>query len=441
MVTKKPKRPPVVVEQNTGEIRKPVEAIAIQPQSGRLTLLTRKLFNTLLFYAQQQGKERESYRIALAELTKDTRFDSHNTEILKDQLRRMMSTRVEWNDPGRSWEATSLVTFVKMAKESDGQVYLEWGYSPTIKSRLVRPDVYTRLSLHFQTLLRSSISLALYEICVRYATNPSGVTMREPWEWWVPVLCGTPEKERDKSLEYKYFKRDSLNPAIVEINTLTDIEVTLIEHKEGRRVAMIQFAVAAKKQAALELGEQMIDMALLGRMMKLGLSRSAAQKLYTSHEEGRIRSALDLTEQRLSGNGKKVENPVAFFKSALREGWVPEGKEREAAEPVAKKQTSTDEIMMKLRDSYWSQVRSDARAMFNEQTDVAQDEALDSFAQEFIPTQPPPIVRSFRREGLSSKAVESLFFTWLAKRTWPTEPTERDLLEFGLEKGLLNPSN
>ena len=47
MATKRVKKTDVV-SPSSAELRKAVEAIAIQPKSGKITLLTRKLFNVLL---------------------------------------------------------------------------------------------------------------------------------------------------------------------------------------------------------------------------------------------------------------------------------------------------------------------------------------------------------------------------------------------------------
>ena len=52
MATKRAKKTDVV-SPSSAELRKAVEAIAIQPKSGKITLLTRKLFNVLLAVAQQ----------------------------------------------------------------------------------------------------------------------------------------------------------------------------------------------------------------------------------------------------------------------------------------------------------------------------------------------------------------------------------------------------
>ena len=107
--------------------------------------------------------------------------------------------------------------------------------------------------------------------------------MREPWEWWRPILSGTPDTEAgdEAKREYKYFKRDYLRPAIAEVNAVTNIFVELIEHREGRRVAEIQFRVTERKQPMLALDEHpnVFDSTLVDRMVKLGIPEGSADAL------------------------------------------------------------------------------------------------------------------------------------------------------------------
>ena len=63
------------------------EAIAIRPKRGKLTLLSRRIYNVFLFHAQQQGVDKPSYSILLSELIDDARFTSNNTELLKSHIR------------------------------------------------------------------------------------------------------------------------------------------------------------------------------------------------------------------------------------------------------------------------------------------------------------------------------------------------------------------
>lgn len=68
-------------------------------------------------------------------------------------------------------------------------------------------------------------------------------------EWWFSVLTGNPNATPDTHF-YRYFKRDTLTPAIAEINAIAKIHVELLEHK-GRKVLEIQFAIMISAQTSL----------------------------------------------------------------------------------------------------------------------------------------------------------------------------------------------
>src|SRR3569833_849957 len=77
MATKRAKKTDVV-SPSSAELRKAVEAIAIQPKSGKITLLTRKLFNVLLAVAQQADESVDTFRVAVRHLRQfRVRFQRH----------------------------------------------------------------------------------------------------------------------------------------------------------------------------------------------------------------------------------------------------------------------------------------------------------------------------------------------------------------------------
>lgn len=119
-------------------------------------------------------------------------------------------------------------------KKHGGQVWFGFAFPPEVHELVMAPGTYTRLNIIYQGLLRSGTALALYEICRRYATNPSKRTHIETYEHWYGALTGN-AVSKDDPPPYKYFKRDVIKPAVAQINALTDINVELIEHKNGRK--------------------------------------------------------------------------------------------------------------------------------------------------------------------------------------------------------------
>ncbi|MBB3260153.1 hypothetical protein F4827_004830 [Paraburkholderia bannensis] len=447
MATKRVKKTDVV-SPSSAELRKAVEAIAIQPKSGKITLLTRKLFNVLLAVAQQADEAGDTYRALLSDIVANSAFDSNDTALVKEHLRRMVSVQVEWSQgtssqkPGRKWGISTLIADAEILEDpTTRRVWVEFSFAPKIKKKLLDPVQYARLSLQFQSQLRSSAGLALYEICVRYLTNPSHLTMRETWEWWRPILSGTPDTEAgdEAKREYKYFKRDYLRPAIAEVNAVTNIFVELIEHREGRRVAEIQFRVTERKQPMLALDEHpnVFDSTLVDRMVKIGIPLKEAQSLYADSEENRIRAALQLTEQRMRSTSlPPVRSAAALFKDALKKGYAPPVED--AANAAASGRAiagavAADDPKARLMDEYAAYRRKEARALYEEQGDLEREIARTSFENDELPGMGAHLRDDWRRRGLESKLGETAFFDWLARKTWG-EPTDGDLLAFTLSQ-------
>ena len=448
MATTKRAKKTDVVSPSSAELRKAVEAIAIQPKSGKITLLTRKLFNVLLAVAQQADDSGDTYRALLSDIVANSAFDSNDTALVKEHLRRMVSVQVEWSQgtssqkPGRKWGISTLIADAEILEDPNTRrVWVEFSFAPKIKKKLLDPVQYARLSLQFQSQLRSSAGLALYEICVRYLTNPSHLTMREPWAWWRPILSGTPdtEAEDEAKREYKYFKRDYLRPAIAEVNAVTNIFVELIEHREGRRVAEIQFRVTERKQPMLALDEHpnVFDSTLVDRMVKIGIPLKEAQTLYADSEENRIRAALQMTEQRMrSTTLPPVRSAPALFKDALKKGYAPPVEVEAPVVSAGRTPTiaaGADELKARLLDEYGAFRRKQARELYDEQGESEQGLARESFEEEALPQLGAHMRDDWRRRGLNSKLAETAFFDWLARKTWG-EPTDGDLLAFTLSQ-------
>lgn len=310
------------------DIYKAHQAVAVLPAPGsRITLLMRRFFNVLLQYAQRAGQT-EIYRVEFSSILGDADYSSNNFDVAKDVLRAMAKTTVEWNivndtpdEKGitKDWGITTLLSHARIYQVKN-RLVLEWSYSPVMRQDILDPKRYVPLSLRIYGSIKTGSAAALYEICMRYLTNVNGLTNRAEIEWWRPRITGVALKD-DALFEYKYFKRDVLIPAIKEINEITDIEVELLEFKTGRKVSHIQFMSRPKKQQSMDLVShiELVDEALMARILALGASDDLANKIYIAHEEETLRSTLDYVERRIARGG--VESPIALFRDALKKGY------------------------------------------------------------------------------------------------------------------------
>ena len=300
---------------------KPVFSLALVPQNSKITALGRRTWNVLLHIAQDQGLEREIFRAALTDIVKGLDYNSGDMKIIKTHLRSMVSTLVESPTAGewQTWDVCGMLSHARLTKER-GQIWVEWSYAVNMRNELLDPEIFAKLSLDVISQLGSHPSVALYEICSRYLGV--GQTARKAWSWWRPVLLGRPDDERLQRLEYRIFKRDTLRPALAEINALADIEVEMLEFKAGRFVSDLQFSVRKKPQRVLALQQRSasepVDVGVLASAERLGIDHSRIERLIEEFGDAAVAAGVEAVERRAaSAFPEPLRDPLRYLKSVL----------------------------------------------------------------------------------------------------------------------------
>lgn len=409
------KRASAVVPAEHQEFRKANEIIAPRvARGGTLSLLGRKVFNVLLYHTQRLGCPGQEapegdpvfstlYWLPLSDLAKDAAFHSEDTALLKETLLKLQDIKIITDDSS-GFSSDVLVASVKIVPGKGGQkTLLGWGLHPATEAILRSPEFYTRLSIYYLTSLRTTAGIALYENCKRYSTNPSKLTRRESWEWWHDVLTGHPVGQEKP--EYKYFKRDVLKPALAEIN-ITDIQVELIEHKNGRRVVGLQFRVERKAQGALELPPpSAIDTQVIGRIAALGILQREAADIFAGHDESYLKATLDLVEARATDRKlPPLGSPAAFFRTALRGRFAEAQRQRAVARSVPAEKSA---IAEKTIDQAMARAKEAVLTRFDAQPDDQKQTILERFVQS------NPAFAQYTRKAPASRIVREALARWL----------------------------
>jgi hypothetical protein len=422
-------------------VQKANESIAIRPKKGRLTLLSRRIYNALLYHAQLQGVEERQYSIPLATLIGDAHFNSRNVALLKEHIREMQTTLIEWNSVGageQRWTSSQLLGAVEIAERGPGYpVIISWSYPDRVRERLLKPSRYTRILLEVGAQMRSYAAAVLFELGMQYLTSPSHLTMREDLPWWASVLTGRSDVEK---VDYRYFKRDVLRPALAEVEALQqDFLLELIEHKEGRRVAELQFRVLRRSPPPLEVAQarNTFDLELVERLRQLGLKDEDAELLYTRTDDGLLRATVEHVEQRLRNAAlPPLSSPAAYLRDALKKGYAGVAPPPPAA--VAEPAPSAVQASVQGIREEWERAQArDCEARFEALPAEEQDRLRQAFQDEALPGLMAPIARAWERDGPASKIAGPLFLRWLVRRWLNAEPTEKDLLEFAIARGML----
>lgn len=302
-------------------LKKPVNTLAIVPQNRRITALARKAYNVMLNIAQAQGVEKEVYRVPLSEIVSGIDYGSNDIELVKKHLKAMATTIVEWKSPttgeGNNWTVCALISHATIVKEKN-QNFLEWGYAIPLRLELLSPSVFSKLSISMLSQMHTHAGIVLFEICTRYKNV--GRTSRQHWRWWLPVLTGQPNSEKLEKMEFRFFKRDTIKPAIAEVNAITDIEIELLEYKEGKSISDLQFSVKHKAQASLALKTppRPVDLAIVKSAADLGISEEKVEDLLTKHSEPEVKQGLSELQQRMASTFPgPVRDPHRYLKAIL----------------------------------------------------------------------------------------------------------------------------
>lgn len=309
-------------------LKKNVSTIHI---NARLTLTQRKLVNALLYNAYEELLSEDTHSIPVSLLSEMIGFDSRNQAHLRQAIRGLTETSVEWDileDDGTSvWEVSSLLSSARIRAG-----VCTYRYDKGLAEKLKHPDIYSKINLSVIRELRSSHALALYENCYRYVDI--GHTA-----WWdLDVFRKLMSVDGLASYqEYKILKRDLITPSMREINKLSNINVEMETRRKGRSVIGLRFLVKHNKQLSLvgmeeedEISESRAYLAL----REQGISKTLARSWVLEHEEAYIFEKLDLASSQ-AASGKIRSSKAGFLKSAIEEDYHNENAVKKKAQSVA----------------------------------------------------------------------------------------------------------
>ena len=435
-----PTTPPAGLQNGELEylLRKPVNTLAIVPKSEKITLTARKIYNVMLHHAQKQGVSQDVYRVQFKAIATGIDFHSNNTEVIKQYFRQMATTGVEWQSPttgeGIRWSVSALIAHAALIKQGS-ELFLEWSYAPNIKQELLDPQRFAKMSLQVQAELNTMPALALYEICCRYADNPGGLTARQSWAWWRPVLTGSPDSAAAAYLEYKIFNRDVLKKATKKVNEVSDLEIELIEHKQGRSVQDLQFRVRRKTplRVAQDIAIAPVDLKTIGAAIKAGIPQDRAERILAKHGAKAIDEAL-LTMQARQDQAQRepVRSPEKYLLTLLQSGQFGELK---APATVAPKKPYDSKVeRLKLIEQFFSSKRAELQSMFQEMDATQQQDWIARFGNEGLPNN-DAVKKTFLRKGITSQIVRPVFLKFLGNAVWEEgwdRPSDSDLVEVAM---------
>ena len=420
-------------EQADEFLLKHVNAVALMPTAGgrRISVLGRKLFNVLLFRAQEEG-EREEYEARLHEVLSDAAYNSNDTAPIRKILRELMSTTVEWQSPTHgeieTWDACNLLSGAGTTKDKRTKaVTVRWRFDSKIRAQLLSPDRYARLSLEAITQLTTHSAMALYEICARYVDNPGHKTARQHWRWWKPVLTGVVGD--DLKSEYRFFKRDVLNKAIAEINECTNLVVRgPIEYKErdNKTISEIQFEVRLKGSQAPSTPAKppledvgVNELPLVGRAINCGVKQFEAEALIRKYGPAAFAAAVAELEKRLKMPSDKVgvvAKPGGWLRAHMSNMRTAAGSVQDAKPELS--ETDLKKHRAAWTDEWLRRRKERLQLGFQELPTGDQATVLGQFRSELVEREQGQVLKRLDMSGWQHRMVVAAFLRFYGNRVF-----------------------
>lgn len=422
----------VAADLTDQNLKKHIAAIHI---NNRLTLTQRKASNVLLYNAYENLQTARVHRIRVKELAEAIGFNTHNLEPLKEALKTLAKTVLEWNilDENGAEEEWGTTTLLAQAVIKGG--YCIYAYSPDLCEKLYRPEIYALLNLSIQRKFSSGYALALYENCLRY--RRVGTT------GWISLdilkkLLGIDEAEYYQ--DFRKLNDKVIKPAVRQVNDTSDLFLWIEYKRDNRKVSAVRFLVGDNPQMVLftqrqattaatlegeaapsEAGEDEQLERLGEKLASFGLTERQVRVMLTSHDAAYLQDNIAVVERDLAAG--KVHNLPAYLLAALHGDYRSPALRNTSVSSTVEgakedvKPTEPQEVLLeRLRTQFlanWLQAALDRLAPAErealERDYVARLENSDGFEIRLIRGL-------YRKNGLHSKIVESHFRTFARER-------------------------
>jgi plasmid replication initiation protein len=341
--------------------------------SSRLTMIQKKIFNLFIYKAFPTIQDDKYHTFQVSDLMKNLNWsvDSHMNERLKESLAGLTRENVKWNilekDRKHKWVSSACLADVSIKNG-----IIEYSFGKFLREVLHNPNIYAKIDLDVQGNLESKDSLIIWELAMEELSSKKTSSSVTPWIEWGKICCITSGEESSYAKTYSLYKSKVLNKAIAEINAKTDLQVKMLEKKEGRRIKNIAFHVTRINNSLNEnvsntANNRTLDdrnHALKDKMEQIMGTPERAKELWLKYSDKTIKGAIDFYADALKND--VVKNPVAFFKKALEEGWYPLADALTALESKNPADSFRDESISFIRDNETNEFAAIRKALYLE---------------------------------------------------------------------------
>lgn len=191
----------------------------------------------IILYAIAQIKPDDEsfkmYQIKISDIESNRHYD-----LVKEAVKRLHKTTIEIRE-GKDW---AMYPFITKSKGRDGSGIIELQFHDDIKPFLLKLQThYTSYFLKDAIGFRGNYTLRIYELCKQYQVIGKRILAIEDIRQMFNL--------KTKYKKYADFKTNVINSAVAEINSFSDIHVSMKENKVGRKITTIEFSIKSNPAA------------------------------------------------------------------------------------------------------------------------------------------------------------------------------------------------
>ncbi|MFM0265527.1 replication initiation protein [Paraburkholderia sediminicola] len=408
-----------------GELQTSTKDLLVKKHAGAIHIkndiscLQRKVWNVLLRTAYDDLPDTSylDHRIPVKDLCEYAGFDSKNTGYLKQALEDLVKTPLTWNiidEKGKHEWGVSTALAGATIKEG----FCTYAYSPMLRQKLYNPEFYANIDMLILRRFSSGHALALYENAVRYrgvgqTPNLDLLLLRD--------LLGVGSNASYD--EFKIFNRAVVQPAIKEINQVSDISIEMEMTRERRKVVALRFKVRENNQSSLPIEVDSFNVSLQRRLQEdFSLTERQAKDVLVTHSEDRIEAVMRYVGERYQGGLIQQGKIAPYFLKVVKDGDIPmessfDRRRREDAE-AAKKSANSKTRAEELQSEFAANRAQEIRAAAERLSEIERLEVETLFEANLHETR-KSLVTYWNKHRFASKLIVAEFNKFIEERFLP----------------------
>ncbi|HAT1722254.1 TPA: RepB family plasmid replication initiator protein [Legionella pneumophila] len=221
-----------------------------------MSVLQRKIVNVLLYEAikgdgrinNHQNSVAVECNMPFSKLSKAVKFNSNNTQYLKESIDGLASLKIEWNL--LKDKVPTDISFLNLRVLHGAPTFyqdntINFSFHKIMLDLLVNPSIYGTIDIDLQSEFESKYGHALYENSTRFINlQKNKIIQLDTFR----KILGVPEHKYPSMRE---LTRNVISPSLEEVNDRANFVVSLEPIRVGRKVIGFEVLVQNKKNTTI----------------------------------------------------------------------------------------------------------------------------------------------------------------------------------------------